>query len=581
MALRTPHVYAPSHGPHDRDEVVVAAQVSDAEGNTQVDQAGLALQLVLHSAAAGASSAGCAVAAVTGLATCRLAVPSGWFASAGTVDVVLQLSYGGVVQAELGAGSVSLHAAPAHAQLAASGMTLSLPTSPRFGGDQFVAEVSASLIGVAYGLMAWQATLSYDAQLLSLDAYAVDAIWGDAATVEEAGSLGVLMNEPADTDPSNAAVTGEGIPILSATFSVAEGATAGSHAGAVSLRVRSMLNFGNAFVAEEQDALVLDGRDGGAAAGEVVVEAAVVQGLFAFFDGGSASLLNTAPLTGANVSTGVSARTASTRPHAADFSAAAAACASPASDVLSLAGCLATASVQASEGGAASLQVTASGLTADLTLHIWHPAPLSLQLDDATLHRLAGCAAGGGDGAYQSSRLRVLSGGLDATPLLGSAAEAAALLSLPAAVALEPSGAPGGRAARLTVRGVAVGGGTISLVHSPTATVSVVVQTEAVTVDAFFVGALTVGDAGDDPHSQLALSPSTGLAPSEDLLSAQYGLDQRLQAEGDVAHLFGVAMLSDGATQAAPPLIPVRPGTTPPPTHPSAPPPSTRLIFRR
>eukprot|EP00964_Phaeocystis_antarctica_P086959 scaffold55098_cov42-Phaeocystis_antarctica.AAC.2 len=88
----------------------------------------------------------------------------------------------------------------------------------------------------------------------------------------------------------------------------------------------------------------------------------------------------------------------------------------------------------------------------------------------------------GSRGAYQATRLRVLSGGLDVTPLLDqtltlaspsphpspnsnpnpnqvtpllvAASGVAALLSVPSTVALEATAAPGGGVARLMVRGV-------------------------------------------------------------------------------------------------------------------------------
>ena len=43
-----------------------------------------------------------------------------------------------------------------------SGMTLRLPESPRFASDSFTATATASLVGVSYGLMAWQITLTFD-----------------------------------------------------------------------------------------------------------------------------------------------------------------------------------------------------------------------------------------------------------------------------------------------------------------------------------------------------------------------------------------------------------------------------------
>ena len=177
---------------------------------------------------------------------------------------------------------------------------------------------------------------------------------------------------------------------------------------------------------------------------------------------------------------------------------------------------------------------------------MWHPAPISLQLDAASLHRLEGCpTAAGGDGAYQATRLRVLSGGLDVTPLLGATDAVASLLSVPSTVALEATAVPGGGVARLTVRGVAEGSGAISLVHSPAASISVEVSGAAVSVASLYVGALTAED------SELALGPSGALVRGSGL-SVTYGLRQQLNAEGDTAHVFAVATLSDNATMLVP-----------------------------
>ena len=198
------------------------------------------------------------------------------------MQAALQLSYGSVLRREHTVQeAVSLHRSPAHAttSLSTSGMMLRLPSSPRFGGDSFAAPVSASLVGVDYGLMAWTITLLYDMSLLSLQSYTVDAIWGDATATEESGSLRLLMNCAADCVATNDAVAGLDIPIVVATFVVVPGAEfVGSHADAVSLRVNSMLNFGNAFILDDEaDALVLDGRDGGPhASGTLEVESAAV-----------------------------------------------------------------------------------------------------------------------------------------------------------------------------------------------------------------------------------------------------------------------------------------------------------------
>jgi hypothetical protein len=76
-----------------------------------------------------------------------------------------------------------------------------------------------------------------------LQSHAINGIWGDANVVEQSGVLKVSVNSPALSDESNPLVRGDSIPVLDATFLVAPGAAAGSHAAAVSLTVESMINF--------------------------------------------------------------------------------------------------------------------------------------------------------------------------------------------------------------------------------------------------------------------------------------------------------------------------------------------------
>ena len=96
--------------------------------------------------------------------------------------------------------------------------------------------------------------------------------------------LTVLMNSPALSDETNPLVRGEGIPIMDARFLVAPGAAPGSHAAAVSLTVESMINFMTNMFVKGAPGVVLDARDGGDASGggTIEVEAAEVRGLFAY-----------------------------------------------------------------------------------------------------------------------------------------------------------------------------------------------------------------------------------------------------------------------------------------------------------
>ena len=253
--LRTAHAYALSDGYHDRNAVLVAFQVSDAEGNTAVERSGLAVRLVLTNVAAGDSaetSSGCPRPdAASGLATCSCTVPASWFSTVavGSVSVRLEVSYthdAGPLRLEQPAGSVVLHRAPAHSALDATGMTLALPASPRFVGDSFTARASASLVGVAYKLRSWYVAFHYDAALLRLESYQQDALWGDATVnTDETGVLKMLVLSPAngDADADSTLLGGREIPIATLTF-VVKAAAAGTHGAAVSLSILSMTNFG-------------------------------------------------------------------------------------------------------------------------------------------------------------------------------------------------------------------------------------------------------------------------------------------------------------------------------------------------
>ena len=476
--LRSSSVYDASDGENDRNQVVVAAQLSDAAGNTAFKRSGLSLTLALQSNGGYETSAGCSVAQMTGRATCRCTVPSAWFSTsaAGSAIATLRVSYGSELRFEESVGRASLERTPVHSGLVASGMALTLPSSPRFGNDRFVTTASASLIGVTYGLMAWTVTLTYDDAMLNLQSSpAIDSIWGDATTTQETGSIKVLMNCPRDCDSSNTAVTGAGIPIFRAAFRVEANAATGSHAAAVSLRVDAMINFGNNMVVSAQDALVLDTRDGGHNSGTVEVEEAEIVGIFAHFAGGAATLLNTAPLTGVDVSSGISTYTVSTRPHASDYAQAGATCSTGTSSALTVSDCTVRASNTATGGGGVAITISAAGHSVSLSMDVWYPS-LSLQLDDGILNKLEGCTDSG-DGAYQASRLRVLADGLDVTPLLGTPTQAVSLISMPSSIAeLDATSSPAGRVARLLVRGVTLGTGTVSLKHRPEVTVGLVVS---------------------------------------------------------------------------------------------------------
>ena len=148
VVLRTATVYAASDGVNDRDKVVVAVQLRDGSGNSAVHQTGLVVELKLTGSST--LDATCSADGASGLATCSVAVSSGWFgSSAGSASAEVNVKYGGTVVATSSALSVTLAAKPAAGSLSSSGMRLVLPSSPRFPGDAFDAAVKADIIGAS------------------------------------------------------------------------------------------------------------------------------------------------------------------------------------------------------------------------------------------------------------------------------------------------------------------------------------------------------------------------------------------------------------------------------------------------
>ena len=268
--LRTASVYA-SPAVSGRNTVLVAVQLSDAEGNTAVEQSGLSLSLVLRSSMGNVTTVCPLVDVSSGLTMCTCASPAEWFSSSetGSAEAIVQLNYDGTLRLEEAVGIVALQRLPVQSTLAQSGMTLTLPSAPLYVGDSFTVSVTASLVGVSYELMAWTILLGYEPGVLSLQNQGrnEDAIWTDATVTREPGSLKMIVLKPLCAPNCGASVSGKDIPIATATFTVKSGSK-GTHASAIWLRVVSMSNFGNLIFVEGQDALVLDGRDGGNAKGQ-------------------------------------------------------------------------------------------------------------------------------------------------------------------------------------------------------------------------------------------------------------------------------------------------------------------------
>ncbi len=138
---------------------------------------------------------------------------------------MVKLSYEGTLRLEAAVGSVALQRSPVQSELDQSGMTLSLPSAPLYVGDSFTVSVSASLVNVGYGLMAWTISLGYQPEVLSLQDQGPyeDAIWVDAIVTKQTGSLKMIVLKPLCAPDCGSSVSGRGVPIATATFTVKSG----------------------------------------------------------------------------------------------------------------------------------------------------------------------------------------------------------------------------------------------------------------------------------------------------------------------------------------------------------------------
>ena len=344
--------------------------------------------------------------------TCARRAPAGWFVTQGTATARVGVAYDGApdVVSDL-VGTVPLIPAPAHSSLTSSGMTLTLPSSPRFPEDMFDAVLTASLVEASYGLRAWSLAMTWSSSALFYTSHSIDGVWGEAEVAQGASSLQVLVNSPALDDVANPLVMGADIPILRVRIQIASGTASGAYP--LSVTVASMINFGTKTFLEDTPALALDGRVGSSNAGRVVVEAPVNVGMFLHTPGGIIHMTNTAPITGRNVSIGaIDAFDISSRPEQ-DFVSASVTCSSPSSAVV-LIGCTLSLPVAAEAGGDVLVLVdSVTGGSASAMLVVWHPGIMVLEVDDPVLGLIDGCAD-----TYQWTRLRLRANGLDVTPLL-------------------------------------------------------------------------------------------------------------------------------------------------------------------
>ena len=544
--LRTPTVYTESDGVHDRHQVIVAVQLRDAEGNSYVSTSGLTTYLDVATSGQSTLSTVCSRHTTsTGLATCTITVPSRWFStSAGTATATIRVAYSGVSApvATSNVNSVALAATPTHTALSSSGMTFTLPFSPRFQADEFDCTLTASIIDANYGLSAWTVTLTADSSKLEYISYTKDPRWGDVvpeeSDISNVKTVKLLVNSPTNSDPAWSLVNGPGsIAILVARLKVKWDAAGGVYA--VGLAINSMINHGNNLFVENGNALVLDHRETGSAdgVGKVQVEVPLTRGLFAYAPGGRAVVSNVAPITAESVELGsISVIQVTERPAAATYISTTGGVCMRTSGALSVTrSCAVSLKSDASlpTTGATELgavRVTEGGLSTSVPFKVWHPGVLTLVVDDVELNKFDGCT-----NRYEWTRLRLRGNGgnLDLTPLLAPTGDLA--LTPSGVVSLTFVSSTEGTS-RVLVRGEEAGSAEVSLVAQAPVKVAVAVSATTVVVQSLSAHLVT-GMSGP------TLSASS-FGSSSGSFDATFGLEQTLDSEGDSGRVFAFATTS-------------------------------------
>jgi hypothetical protein len=388
--MKTPRVYL------DDRVVSVLYVVRDAALRQHCDATGATVSMT-----AGGATATCTpftTSVPSGM--CSLTLPAGLFSAAPVVlPTVLTLQYSGVTVATASAGDVALAAVPARAAPAAVGVFGVLPAAVAYRGD----DVTLTLYAFtgAHALTSWDVTVSYNASALrykstSAPLYAAPVVNAAAAGTLHVNAVGTLAST------TSAAVTGY-VKFLSVTFTVLPAASGSSTALAAS--ASQLVSSNGVVFGSSLSAQFADLRDGWHASGALAVAVPRLAGLH--LRAGAPTLLNTAPLTGADVTdalalTGVYE---TSRAAYADVALTPTSCAINNTAALSVSvgasGCVVTATSAATSGASSALVTVSYGsLTVSVAYRIYFPSAVATYSTRSTLRQL-GCG-------FETARVMVL-----------------------------------------------------------------------------------------------------------------------------------------------------------------------------
>jgi hypothetical protein len=327
---------------------------------------------------------------------------SSWFSGSGTwATVQVSLSYSSALVATSNAEQVYLEFEPMHDAVSSAGMHATTPFHPLLPGESFTAVVYA-YTGVQV-LTIWDMIFTYDSAVLEYSSTATSSLYTSAVVTHAAAAGTVSMStsgkKSGTADASLTSASGglsAGVQLVTLTFKTKSTLAAGTYSNAFSWAITSMTNKGNvAFVTNgvasdgsTAPVQVNDARGGAQSSFELNVYEVTYVGLFAYST--LNVLVNTAPLTNADLSQTLAAVAVRNVAGYSDVAKAAStlSCKSSNEAVATTASCVVLLSADAT-AGASNLTVVVSWVSESLSTNaffvVWFPEALSLVVKDNVL----------------------------------------------------------------------------------------------------------------------------------------------------------------------------------------------------
>jgi hypothetical protein len=280
----------------------------DAVGRCTVATAGLVVSGAVATSSGFTGVAACTAPSAAGVGTCSFSAPGTWFVAAATGTVVVTAAYSGTVTATAPVAAFNLTAAPTAPTIASVGVVsgyITLPHSPRYAGDT-ISSAHRHLHGrQPADLVAGVGDVQRrSAQLRGWLAAA--PLFNSPASSASSGFVSVAATGIKGTT-TPASVTGTVAAALTLTFTVLASAPTGLCAACMSGMVGSLVNQGTITFLTNKPMPLFDDRSGWTSgSGQLYVAPVSLVGLYAYPSSLTSEWVNTAPLTGTNLSSALS-----------------------------------------------------------------------------------------------------------------------------------------------------------------------------------------------------------------------------------------------------------------------------------